>query len=398
MTMGWGKKIAGGTALAGLGLGVSKVWRDLTPLPVPSFYDPPKRLPDGKPGNLIRWEPIYTMAPSPIWRVLYQSTDLDGSPVAVSGVIATPPGSAPEGGWPLLASAHGTTGLARGAAPSLTIDSEAESPGHFYETYLKPFLDAGFAVTATDYQGLGAPGKPSYLIGKLEAWNVLDSIRMARSFDEIKLSDRLLLWGHSQGGQSAAFAGQLAPDYAPELQFDAVVLAAPAADLEGMFEGILAADERNVLTALALTVVGSWEQAYDGGKIDDGVTRLGNLFVHQVLWRFRLQYAALASKLFRPSQLVRPNATDVWRRYIDENTPGALKIEAPVLVAQGVDDQIIGKQYTDKFVERLRSAGTKVEYRTYPGCDHLTVLQPAIPESITWMKERLQEKSAVPAS
>lgn len=386
--MGWGKKLFGGAALAGIGLGASKVWSDATPPPVPRFYDPPRSLPPGKPGDLIRWEPVPTMTRSQIWRVLYRSTDADEKPIAVSGLIAAPPGPPPEGGWPLIGIAHGTTGLARGAAPSLTIDSEADSPGHYYETNIKPFLDAGYALALTDYQGLGAPGKPSYLIGVLEGRNVLDAIRAARNFSEITLSDQLLMWGHSQGGQSAAFAAEIAPEYAPELQFDGVVLVAPAGDLDGIFEGIIERNERSVLTVLPLTVAGSWSRSYPEAVIDHGMTRLGKFFVNQVVWRLRLEYAGLLSRLFRPSQLIELDAADRWRPYVEANTPGSKPIAPPLLVAQGSADQVIGKEYTDRFVERLREHGATVDYRVYPDHDHLTVLEPSTPEAITWMNER----------
>ena len=54
----------------------------------------------------------------------------------------------------------------------------------------------------------------------------------ARTLSSSGASDRVLVAGHSQGGQSALFAGELATSYAPELDVLGVAAAAPAADVE----------------------------------------------------------------------------------------------------------------------------------------------------------------------
>ena len=52
-------------------------------------------------------------------RILYPSTSASGTDVAVSGFFAhKPDGAPPEGGWPLIAWAHGTVGLGDSCAPS----------------------------------------------------------------------------------------------------------------------------------------------------------------------------------------------------------------------------------------------------------------------------------------
>ncbi|MEA1146259.1 hypothetical protein U8M64_28080, partial [Klebsiella pneumoniae] len=82
------------------------------------------------------------------------STDgLDGTtPIAVSGALFVPKGTPPVGGWPLMAWAHGTVGSADRCAPSLNERSPRDT------RYLNYWLDQGYAIVATDYQGLGTPG------------------------------------------------------------------------------------------------------------------------------------------------------------------------------------------------------------------------------------------------
>jgi hypothetical protein len=54
------------------------------------FYLPPSPLPPGDPGALIRWAPMPAPVGLQTWRILYHSTALDGSDVAVSGLVFAP--------------------------------------------------------------------------------------------------------------------------------------------------------------------------------------------------------------------------------------------------------------------------------------------------------------------
>ena len=108
-------------------------------------------------------------------RVLYTSTDGVGgkTPIAASGAVYMPKGSAREGGWPIIAWAHGTTGVADVCAPSWAPRSTRDTE------YLNAWLAQGYAVVAADYQGLGTPGGHPWMSVRSEGWSVLDSVRAA---------------------------------------------------------------------------------------------------------------------------------------------------------------------------------------------------------------------------
>jgi hypothetical protein len=60
-------------------------------------------LPPGRPGRLIRSERLVGAPDGAIaWRVLYHSTDLDGAPIGVSGVVVAPDRPPPADGWPVV--------------------------------------------------------------------------------------------------------------------------------------------------------------------------------------------------------------------------------------------------------------------------------------------------------
>ena len=50
--------------------------------------------------------------------ITYASQDGNGDPVVVSGTVSIPRTPAPEGGYPVISWAHGTTGVADACAPS----------------------------------------------------------------------------------------------------------------------------------------------------------------------------------------------------------------------------------------------------------------------------------------
>ena len=59
------------------------------------------------------------------------------------------------------------------------------------------------------------------------ARNTIDIVRAARDFPAAHASDHYVVWGHSEGGQTAMFASNIGPTYAPELKLQGVVAGAP---------------------------------------------------------------------------------------------------------------------------------------------------------------------------
>ncbi|CAN5706928.1 lipase family protein [soil metagenome] len=364
------------------------IWNAARPPEVTAFYDAPDELPSTEPGTLLRWESMESRDGHTLWRILYVSTDLAGEPRVVSGLIGRPAADAPEGGYPLIAAAHGTTGIAQGCAPSLMLyDGSDESPS-LYDGVAKPFLDLGYAVVMADYQGLGVAGSPSYVIGQLEAQNVLDSIRAAQAFGELELNGQIVLQGHSQGGHAVAFTLQIAPEYAPELPFLGGVLLAPATDLLGMFNVILEEDERSPMSALVLYSLSAWGQTIPGADLSDVATSLGQDVMRATTDRTCVVFSALSATLFVPSRLIEEGATERWSEIIAANTPDAGPWKQPVFIGQGGSDGVILPTFTNAFVEGLCMSGTMVEYRMYPDATHFSVPKASQEDMLAWVAGR----------
>jgi alpha-beta hydrolase superfamily lysophospholipase len=354
----------------------------------------PESLAETRPGDLLRWEPVPDVGGHPAWRILYVSTGLDGNPVPVSGLIAAPDAPAPDGGFPLLAIGHPTSGVARACAPSLILYGNDPDMAALYEDALVPYLDAGYAIVMSDFQGLGMAGDPSYVTGELEGRNILDSVRAARHFPEAAFSGPLALIGHSQGGHAVAFALQLAADYAPELAIRGAVLLAPAIDLEGIFEGIIGPDERTSNTALILFVVSAWSETYPEASLEQVTTARGQEMIDTVIEETCLVGSSLAASLVMPSSLVHADAPATWADLLEQNTPSTGPLEFPLLVVHGESDEVIDHRLTDTWVEGLCASGTTVEYVTLPGVMHFGVLAASEAINLEWIAARLADEPA----
>src|SRR5947208_16432954 len=103
---------------------------------------------------------------------------------------------------------------------------------------------AGWIVVATDYSFAEKGGPHPYLIGEGEARAALDSVRAARQISELTLDQRMVVWGYSQGGHAALWAGIVGPRYAPDLEILGVVAIAPAANTQSILAVNVEMDKR----------------------------------------------------------------------------------------------------------------------------------------------------------
>jgi len=141
-------------------------------------------------------------------RISYASTSgVDGSDQTVTGTVFVPTGAAPDGGWPIIAFGHPTTGTRPECAPSLDPSLLTIAP------IVTGLVKAKFLVVVSDYQGLGTTNTyHPYLEPTTEGYNLIDSVRAARKLVP-QASTRWSALGGSQGGQAAWAANELAPRY-----------------------------------------------------------------------------------------------------------------------------------------------------------------------------------------
>ena len=375
--------------------------------PTDPFYVAPDPLPAGKPGDVIRSEALAgAPAGSQAWRVLYRSDGIDGSPTAVSGIVVaptgTPGGTAPTntpkattGGTdpaptdrPVLSWAHPTTGVVDTCAPSTMTDVFALIPG------LETFLAAGYVVAATDYEGLGTAGVHPYLVGESAGRSVLDAARAARNLPDTGAGDRLLLWGHSQGGQASLFAGQLAASYAPELRLEATAAAAPAGELQALLSDDSGTTEGIVLGAYAINAyLDVYGPANPTMSVSQVVTPEGAPAIDEIVKLCDLtqsaQIATIATPLTGKFFVGDPGSVQPWSTLLTENTAGGTKIPSPVMITQGDADTIVIPATTTALVAAFCANGTNATEKVYPGVTHTVIGYESAADVAAWMAQIL---------
>jgi pimeloyl-ACP methyl ester carboxylesterase len=357
-------------------------------LPASNFYNSPSPLAPAAPGTLIRSEVFsgYDLPPgADAVRILYHSKARDGRDVSASGVVLIPRGTPPPGGWPVIAWAHGTSGVARQCAPSLMKDLEYGSEG------LMPMVAAGFAVVATDYAGLGTPGPHEYDNKIAQANDVVYSMAAAHAAVP-SLGTRWLAIGHSQGGSAVWGVAELEATLADATYAGAISV---AGDMD--FEWFEEHDAKSLKTISAmywpLTAFGikATYPAFDPARLLSApflerysdVTRNG-------CW----DYAYAVADEVGNQPAVRPGWQQIpeLRRYNADNHSGDRPIRGPLLVLAGDDDQSVNFTNIQSGVARACRNGLAIEFVHRAGLDHDPLMEKTIDLQLAWTRDRLANK------
>jgi pimeloyl-ACP methyl ester carboxylesterase len=321
------------------------------------------------------------------WRILYATTVNDSTPAtAVATVFA--PTDLPASPRPVIAWEHGTTGLLQKCMPSVFSAPSAGIPAR------DRIVKSGWVVIETDYSFAEKGGPHPYLIGEGEARATLDAVRAARQMSELTLDQRIVVWGYSQGGHAALWSGIIGPRYAPDLEIVGVAAIAPAANIKNILAMNVAADKRfGPYIALAYSRFYpdiKFEQAIRPQALD-AARQIVNL-CESVPPGDSERIEALAGTFDGPALATSSNKALQAR--LEQNTPDAL-INVPVVITQGLSDNVVPSRATDAYVEERCSAGQRLEYWTFAGRDHFTILQPGTPLEellIRWTTARFADE------
>jgi uncharacterized membrane protein HdeD (DUF308 family)/pimeloyl-ACP methyl ester carboxylesterase len=366
---------------------------------VDSFYDPPGLVPYEH-GRLIRVSEFPGQEPpgAQVHRILYTTRDAVGQPAVASALVIVPD-ETPPGARPVIAWNHGTTGVARGCAPSLR-DASATK-------WAIPALDEviakGWIVVASDYSGQGAPGVFPYLIGRGEARSSLDAVLAAQDIEGLVLSTRTVAWGHSQGGHAALWMSQIAENYAPELEFLGVAALAPAADPLSLAEELTAGDANVLLSILISWVLVPYADTYDDVDLSRYVAPGAETIVREMTQRCPSEPGVMVSVATalgvaedRPLYVGDLTAGALGRRLADNAALGPWS--HPLLIAWGDQDEVIPPRLQQEYVDRLCTQGDQVRRLVYRGYNHLRILLPRsrfLPVLVNWTDERLRYDETV---
>jgi len=357
------------------------------------FYTPPSDYPN-KHGKVIWQRKAGGLSPIDGARsntlLLYVSKTPAGDKTATSGVVSVPEGKAPKKGWPVITYAHGTTGAADPCAPSRVTASSLVAP---YVEYIDPeledWIDAGYAVVQTDYQGLGTPGPHEYLIRQAEGRAVIDLVLAARRLNS-DIGSKYLIAGHSQGGHAALSAAGLAQKYGNGIKLRGTVAFAPASQIAeqvDLLPSLTAPSGLSALAALILEGASSFDPAVDENALLNPEPLALFPQVEQTCLPQLVEPDSFGG--IAPSKLINEYAdTGPLLNVLSAQNP-AVKTTAPIFIAQGTADTTVFPFLTNELANQLVAKGNDVDYQEYPGVTHGEIPSAAEPQTLEFFEQRL---------
>jgi hypothetical protein len=353
------------------------------------FYGVPRSLPD-RPGVMLRTEAIAAQpeltAAGRQERILYTSTDArwESGVIPVSGTLYLPKGQAPSGGWPLVAWAHGTLGVADVCAPSWLGHKPRDA------TYINRWLQQSFAVVATDYQGLGGPGPHPYLFWEAEGRSVLDAVRAALTANAGTIANELVITGQSQGSASSIGASRIAPTYAPELKLRATIATGVLPEFpEGPIKlpQLLGGTGTTRYTMLRLV----------GGSLRDGGPSADELVTDQARPLLTMARETCGDGIrayeqqhgidMRNAFIVAP--TQLIGLMLPSTEMSMVRMPAPLFLGTGLADRTIPPQHQYAAAAALCAAGNSLTWKTYPGITHNGGVNAAFDDALSFVRSAL---------
>ena len=301
----------------------------------------------------------------------YVTTDTFGEKALSTGTVFLPPGTAPDGGWPVISWAHGTSGLGDACAPSLIGPTYAERD----LPYLANWLAQGYAIVASDYAGLGTPGLSTYLDGRTTAHNVVDMVKAGRNHSE-DLSRSWVAVGQSQGGGAAIYTARYATEFGgPDLDYRGAVGTGTPAYIEKLISiggpGVPPVALPSGLTAYVAYIGASLRYAHPELGLDDILTPLGKKYADLAettcVTDFEAQLDGVTIGDFFTAPLTGlPNFTAVLDDYMAMPETG---FDKPFFMGNGLQDIDVPFPTTAAYVARLTANGQPVTFRAY-NTDH----------------------------
>lgn len=321
------------------------------------------------------------------YRILYSTIDQHDRPAVSTAAVFTPKSPPPQGGWPVIAWAHGTVGLGDDCAPSTQSRSGRDGE------YLSHWLDEGYAVVGTDYAGLGTPGLMSYLNSITTARGVVDSVAAAQHMD-LDLSPKWAVVGQSQGGGAAVATARWATEFSrgTDLDFRGVVATGTPAGVETIVKQAgpdmaVPAELGPMVSVYTAYIVAALRDARPDLGLDQVLTQAGASAADEAETLCAAQLAGALSDITMPEFFTAPvvsipGAAEAIDRFMGIPASG---YDRPVFLGVGMQDRDVPPSLTLRFADELAANGQDVTLKVYPDADHSGTVLESIPDSTAFL-------------
>jgi len=350
-------------------------------LPLTKFYDTPHPLPAGTPGELIRSELFdeYELPPEvSAVRILYHSRSASGEDVATSGVVLIPSEQKPPaGGWPVIAWAHGATGVARPCAPSLM-----RNVGH--GPFLSMYVTLGYAVVATDYTGLGTNFRNAFLDAQSNATDVIGSVSAARAAVP-QLGAKWIVIGEGEGSLAAVAVAERQNEIHDAGYLGSIAISG-LADAKEVFAHSTQAPASSMFLAYGIKTV------YPQFQVTDMLTEKALALYQQI----QQNCAETAVAQLPAAETLRPgwDNNEFVKQYFARNILGQTQTRGAILVISADADRTVPVTIAAPVIARMCKQGDRVQWERYPDVDPARVIGDSARDQITWIEARFAGRPA----
>jgi pimeloyl-ACP methyl ester carboxylesterase len=293
-------------------------------------------------------------------RITYYTTAVNGTAITATGLVMTPKTGKVN---KTVVWAHGTTGLADQCTPSTNQNvfwPEARAA-------VAALLGKGFTVAAPDYPGLGTTQSHPYLIGGSEGRSIIDSVKAARNLDS-SLSTQYAIDGHSQGGQGALFAGELAPSYDGNLTLKGVSAIAPVSNAD-LFAPLIPGTPGQGYLVMALYGLQAVDTTFSAASPLANPAKLRT----PVLTTGCLNEILSTYQPLNANQLLVGGALSdsLVSELVHFDNPAQQPSSAPILLIQGTEDEAVPYDITaGALLPELQQYSQPVQFVPVDGADH----------------------------
>ncbi|UVF80679.1 prolyl oligopeptidase family serine peptidase [Gordonia mangrovi] len=321
------------------------------------------------------------------FRIHYATPDQHGRAATSTGAVFLPAGTPPPGGWPVIAWAHGTTGLGDDCTPSAQPRSDRDS------AYLAHWLAQGYAIVSTDYVGLGTPGLMSYLNGDSEAHSIVDSVKAAHQMG-VPLSTKWAIVGQSQGAGAALNGARTATalSQGTDLDYRGVVATGTPANIEQLivlggpaFPPVTLPADLN--TYIAYILAGFTEARPDIGA-STALTPRGAAVIDRARTLCYPEMSDLMRgvdlrTMFRTPLADIPGVRPALADYMGTPYSG---YDRPIFLGQGMLDTDVPAPSALSLYAQMQAAGQPVELHVYPTEDHSGTVLASLSDSTPFLQ------------
>ncbi|MGW3541181.1 alpha/beta hydrolase family protein [Nocardia niigatensis] len=318
----------------------------------------------------------------------YSTVDQRERTARAGAALYVPAGLPPQGGWPLVVWAHGTTGIGNDCAPSHRPQSERN------RLYFNQILDRGYAVLAPDYKGLGTGGDFSYYNTEVEGRSILDAITAVRGLP-VPLTAHWALIGQSEGAHAVMSAAALYGRNPSAVRGLTGVIATglrtnPAKSLREMFRrGSTGSDNQVGYAGYYLATL----EELNPGTVTPYLTDFGRRYVEKAATTCLSDLVAAAEGR-RPEALVADpdNPTPTFEADIRSlvSYPEDV-VPADLMIGYGTADIDVPPADTPAYGPALqaRNPWVRITVTAYPGKDHSGAFLASLPDALTFLQSHL---------